>query len=129
MDGLGGSGLMGVEAAYAFGSVGGGKVGIDPGREVRPLRFAGRKMTNRGEDFAGVVARSESIQHFVDAGDCSRQASSANSKRVRHPKPLSCNSLFIRQRYHRPFAGARRKIGELTPTKPGRAEHAGRLGK
>src|SRR6266571_2512948 len=83
--------------------------GVDPGREVRPLRFAGREMANRREDFAGVVARSESIQHFVDAGDCGRQASSTNGERFRHLKPLSCHSLFIRQRYHRPFADARWK--------------------
>src|SRR2546425_13298944 len=62
-------GLMSVQAAYAFGSVGGGEVGVDPGREVRPLRFAGGKMTNRGEDFAGVVASGKGVQHFVDAGD------------------------------------------------------------
>src|SRR6266704_3012152 len=109
MDRLGGGGLMGVEAANAFGSVGGGEAGVDPGREVRPLRLAGREMANRGEDFARVVARSESIQHFVDAGDCGRQASSANGEQFRHPKSLSFNSLFIRQRYHTPFADARRK--------------------
>ena len=56
MDGLGGGGLMGVQAAYAFGSVGGGEAGVDPGREVRPLGFAGREMANRREGFAGVVA-------------------------------------------------------------------------
>ena len=92
MDGLGCRGLMGVQAAYAFGSVGGGEVGVDPGREVRPLGFAGREMVNRCKGFAGVVARSESIQHFVDAGDCGRQASSANGERFRHGKVLS----FIR---------------------------------
>ncbi len=72
-------GLVGVQAADAFGGVGGGEFGMHPGREVRPLGLARRKMTNCGEDFAFVVASSKGVEDFVDAGDCMRRFSSTNS--------------------------------------------------
>ena len=71
-------GLMSVEAQNAFGGVGGREVWMHPGREVRPLGLACRKMTHGGEDFAVVIAGGEGVQDFVDAGDGCRHGGFAN---------------------------------------------------
>ena len=71
-------GLVSVEAANAFAGVGGSKIGVHPGGEVRPLSFARGKIADRGEHFAGQVASRKGVENFVDAGDRVRRFSPAN---------------------------------------------------
>ena len=78
VDGFRRGGLMGVEAVNALGSVGGDEICMHPGREVRPLGFARRKMAHGREDFSVAIAGGEGLQYFVNAGDCRGHASPAN---------------------------------------------------
>jgi hypothetical protein len=48
------------------------------------LRFAGGEVADGGEDFAGVVARGESVEDFVDARHGGRNSSTTNGKRLWH---------------------------------------------
>src|SRR5258708_34712861 len=64
---------MSVEAANALGGVRSAEIGVHPGREFSPLSFAGRKMANRGERFAVVIAGRKGFQDFAYAGNGGRK--------------------------------------------------------
>src|SRR5258708_31397579 len=86
---------MSVEAANALGGVRSAEIGVHPGREFSPLSFAGRKMANRGERFAVVIAGRKGFQDFAYAGNGGRSFGPANSERFR-PEILSQSPYFVR---------------------------------
>jgi len=74
MYGFGSGGLMRIELADAFCIVGGAQVGVNPGRKIGPLGFAGGILAHGGENFAMGVAGDEGFENLGDAPESAGRA-------------------------------------------------------
>jgi hypothetical protein len=77
-------------------------------------------MTNRSENLACAFARSERIQHFMNAREGVRNASHSNRKRFRHEESLPKGKIAKEE----PFAFCSPKLARGSPPRKGQIRNA-----